>query len=180
MRLAFATVIAALALPAAASAAVTAVNAEGFRLTSSYEVATSPDKVWAALIEPGRWWNPQHSWFGNPGRDFRLEARPGGCFCESGPDGGAMHMTVTFVKPGRQLNLWGALGPLGMEGAAGGMTVKLDPTGATSTRLTVTYTVGGYLTGGAEKWAPLVDGVLGEQFGRLERYAETGSADAAK
>jgi hypothetical protein len=89
-------------------------------------------------------------------------------------------MRVTFIKPKQQLNLWGALGPLAMEGAAGGMTIKLDPAGAGATKLTVTYTVGGYLTGGAETWAPIVDGVLKEQFGRLERYAETGSADAPK
>ena len=177
MRLAALILTAALALPAAASAAVADVNAQGFRVSSTYEVAAPREKVWAALVEPGRWWNPSHSWFGNPPRDFKLDPRAGGCFCESGPGGSALHMTVSFVKPNEQLNLWGALGPLGMEGAAGGLTVKLDAAGAAATKMTVTYTVGGYLTGGAEKWAPLVDGVIAEQFGRLERLVETGRPD---
>ena len=175
MRLACLALTAAIALPAAASAAVSDVSAQGFRVSSTYEVAAPRDRVWAALVQPGKWWNPQHSWFGNPGRDFRLELKPDGCFCESGPDGSALHMRVAFINPQAQLNLWGALGPLAMEGASGGLTVKLEDAGAGATRMTVTYTVGGYLTGGAEKWAPLVDGVLAEQFGRLERYAENGA-----
>ncbi len=162
--------------PVAAVAAVAEVNAQGFRVSSTFEVAAPREKVWAALVQPGQWWNPQHSWFGNPGRDFKLEPRAGGCFCESGPDGSALHMTVSFVKPNEQLNLWGGLGPLGMEGAAGGLVVKLEAAGAATTKVTVTYTVGGYLTGGSEKWAPLVDFVINEQFGRLEKLAETGKA----
>ncbi len=176
MRLACLALAAAFAFPAAASATVADVNAQGFRVTSTYEVAAPREKVWAALVQPGRWWNPSHSWFGNPVRDFKLDPRAGGCFCESGPAGSALHMTGSFVKPNEQLNLWGALGPLGMEGAAGGLTVKLAASAPGATRMTVTYTVGGYLSGGAEKWAPLVDGVIAEQFGRLEKYAETGSA----
>ena len=116
----------------------------------------------------------------NPPRDFKLDPRAGGSFCESGPGGSALHMTVSFVKANEQLNLWGALGPLGTEGATGGLVVKLEASGAAATRMTITYTVGGYLTGGAEKWAPLVDGVIAEQFGRLERLVETGKPDAAK
>ena len=173
MRLACLALTAVLALPVAASAAVADVNAQGFRVSSTFEVSAPREKVWAALVQPGQWWNPQHSWFGNPGRDFKLELRPDGCFCESGPDGSALHMRVTFIKPQDQLNLWGALGPLAMEGASGGLVVKLEPAGAAATRMTVTYTVGGYVTGGSEKWAPLVDFVINEQFGRLETYAET-------
>jgi uncharacterized protein YndB with AHSA1/START domain len=177
MRLACLALAATIALPAAASAAVVDRTDQGFKVSSTFEIAAPRDKVWSALVAPGHWWNPQHSWFGHPERDFRLEARPGGCFCEVGPDGGAVHMIVVYVKPREQLHLWGALGPLHMEGAAGGMVIKLEPAGA-ATRLTVAYAVGGYLTGGAEKWASIVDFVINEQFGRLEKYAETGKADA--
>jgi uncharacterized protein YndB with AHSA1/START domain len=179
MRLAVLAAAPAIAVPTAASAAVIDVNAHGFRVTETADIAASPEKVWNALVEPGQWWNPQHSWFGHPSRDFTLDARPGGCFCEISRDGGVMHMTVVMVKPNKELHLWGALGPLQAEGAAGGMTFKLDPAGA-GTKLTVTYTVGGYMTGGMPKWAPIVDFVLGEQVGRLGRYAATGKADAPK
>jgi uncharacterized protein YndB with AHSA1/START domain len=181
MRLAHAALplLVAAALPGLAAAAVTDVSAQGFRITETVDIAAPKDKVWKALIEPGRWWNPEHSWFGHPERDFRLDPRAGGCFCEVGPAGSVMHLTVVMVKPGDELHLWGALGPLQTEGAAGGMAFKLQPAGS-GTRLTVTYTVGGYMTGGMPKWAPLVDFVLGEQVSRLERYAETGSPDAPK
>ena len=34
----------------------------------------------------------------------------------------------------------------------------------------MTYTVGGFARGGMQKWTGPVDGVLGTQFARLERY----------
>ena len=50
-----------------------------------------------------------------------------------------------------------------------------DPT---TTVLTVTYDVGGYAKGGlAEQWAKPVDGVIGEQVGRLKKQIETGRPD---
>src|ERR1044072_3329738 len=111
MRLASLALAVALAAPAAASAAVVAQTDQGFRVSSPYEIAAPVSDVWMPLVKPGRWWNPQHSWFGHSGRDFRLDLKPDGCFCEIAPDGAsAMHMRVTFIKPKQELRLWGALG----------------------------------------------------------------------
>ncbi|HEX8234184.1 MAG TPA: SRPBCC domain-containing protein [Caulobacteraceae bacterium] len=158
-----------------AAAEVVAVDAAGFQIRNTVEVAAPPAKVWRALLEPGDWWHPEHSWSGDA-RNLSLEARAGGCFCERWSGGEAMHMLVTFVRPDQELRLWGALGPLSLEGAVGGMAVKLEPTTPGATRVTLTYTVGGRLSGGAARWAPLVDGVLRAQLERLGRYAETGAS----
>ncbi|MGZ8363865.1 MAG: SRPBCC family protein [Caulobacteraceae bacterium] len=179
MRIAWIAGLAALAFGAAARAEVVDVQPQGFQIKETVEIAAPPARVWAALVEPGRWWSPKHSWSGDPVKNMTLEARPGGCFCEQTPGGGAKHLEVVFVDRDKQLDLWGALGPLHWEGAAGGMSIRLKAKDANDTTLTLTYTVGGYLTGGSQKWAPLVDGVLGEQTARLKRYVETGVADSA-
>lgn len=156
----------------AARAEVVEAQANGFQVRQTLDVAAQPDAVWKALVDVGGWWDPSHSWSGDA-KNLSIDPRPGGCWCERWKDGGAQHMTVTYVQPNQELRFWGGLGPLSMQGMAGGMIVKLEPAGQ-GTKLTLTYTVGGYAPGGLEKWAPLVDGVLKLQTSRLERYAETG------
>ena len=179
MRLACLALLSALAAFPASAKVVDAKN-NGFKVENSVEIAAAPTKVWAALVQPGRWWNREHSWFGAPARDFKLDLRPGGCFCEIGPNGSALHMTVAFVQPNARLDLSGALGPLHQEGVFGGLVFKLEPAGAGATKLTATYTIGGYLTGGGDAWATPVDGVIREQVERLERLVETGSPEPKK
>jgi hypothetical protein len=100
----------------------------------------------------------------------------GGCFCEKLPNGGSvLHMTVVYAQPGQGLRLSGGLGPLQMSGATGHLSWTLAEKNGKTT-LTQTYDVGGYMTGGLDKIAPVVDQVLGEQFDRLKVYAETGKA----
>jgi hypothetical protein len=87
-------------------------------------------------------------------------------------------MTVVFADGAKTLRLAGALGPLQFTGASGHLSFALEDAPGGSTRLTVTYDVGGYAKGGlAEAWAAPVDGVIGEQATRLKRYAETGQAE---
>ena len=164
---------AALVLAGDARAEVTEQAPHGFQVRHVVEVAAPPARVWDALIQPGRWWDPEHTWSG-AARNLRIEPRPGGCFCEDIPGGGVLHMTVIYVKRDAQLDLWGALGPLHFTGADGGMSIKLAPAGQ-GTRVEMTYTVGGFDRGGLQKWTGPVDGVLETQFTRLKRYVETGS-----
>jgi uncharacterized protein YndB with AHSA1/START domain len=161
-----------LAWAGAAHAEVTEQAAHGFQVRQVVEIAAPAAQVWDALIQPGRWWDPQHTWSGDA-RNLRIEPRAGGCFCETLPDGGVLHMTVAYVKRNAQLDLWGGLGPLHFEGVAGAMAIRLTPAGQ-GTRVEMTYTVGGFARGGLQKWSAPVDGVLGMQFARLERYVETG------
>ena len=170
--------LAAAALAGAARAEVTEQAPHGFQVRHVVEVSAPPARVWDALIQPGRWWDPEHTWSG-AARNLRIEPRPGGCFCEDMPDGGIEHMRVVYVKRDAQLDLWGALGPLHFEGADGGMSIKLTAAGQ-GTRVEMTYTVGGFVTGGMQKWSPIVDTVIGTQFQRLGRYVETGNPAAPR
>jgi hypothetical protein len=92
-------------------------------------------------------------------------------------DGGVEHARVVYVAPGRTLRLAGSLGPLQARGTAGSLTWSVAEREG-KTVITWTYGVGGFVAGGFDRLAPAVDRVLGEQFERLRRYAETGRAKA--
>jgi uncharacterized protein YndB with AHSA1/START domain len=167
----------AVACAAPAGAEVTGQNASGFATAGTVAIAAPPDRVWAALVQPGRWWNPQHSWSGDAA-NLTLEPVAGGCFCETLANGGSVeHMRVIYADPARQLRLSGALGPLQGEGLAATLTVTLEKAGARTT-LAWTYKAGGYTGLPLAQIAPAVDGVVSEQFARLGSLVETGTAQA--
>ena len=142
------------------------VSESGFVTTNSATVAATPSDVWGALIDPSRYWNPDHSFSGD-GANFSLEPRAGGCFCETLPQGGSVeHMRVIMVQPNQQLRLSGALGPLQAEGLSATMSWQLE-TIEGGTRVTQTYVVGGHMRFEREALAPIVDGVVREQLERL-------------
>lgn len=156
----------ALLLVATPAAAEVTTSDQGFIVTNSAVVAAPPAAVWAALVQPSRYWNPAHSYSGNSA-NMSLDPRAGGCFCETLPDGGSVeHLRVTMVQPNRLLRLSGALGPLGSEGLAGGLTWQLEAADG-GTRLTQRYVVGGNMRFERATIAPAVDGVLREQLERL-------------
>jgi len=162
------------------SAEVTESSAQGFLVAHEATIAASPDEVYRVLVEEvGSWWSPAHTFSGDAG-NLSIEARPGGCFCERLPGGGGVeHLRVVYVQPGRVLRLAGGLGPLQGSGLTGSMTWSLAPTDG-GTAVALTYSVGGFLPGGFEQLAPAVDGVLGEQLGRLRRLVETGAPSASE
>ncbi|RED16468.1 SRPBCC family protein [Parasphingopyxis lamellibrachiae] len=160
------SVILAAYVVAAPSPAEVTLSDTGFTATNSAAVSARPADVWAALINPVLYWNPNHSWFGDAS-GFSLDPVAGGCFCESNGDGGsAEHMRVVMVQPNRTLRLSGALGPLQGEGLAGVLTWQLDEIEG-GTRVTQTYSVGGHMQFDREELAPVVDGVVREQLERL-------------
>jgi len=75
--------------------------------------------------------------------------------------------------PLKELRLTGALGPLQEAGLAGSMSWKLSEAGST-TKVELTYSVGGYRQEGLRSLAPPVDSVLRGQLLRLKSYTETG------
>ena len=147
----------------------------GFEVKRTAVLNASADRVYAALSQPSQWWNKDHTWSGSAA-NLSLAPMAGGCFCEKLPNGGSvMHMTVVYAQPGAALRLFGGLGPLQMSGAAGHLGWSLSEKDGKTT-LVQTYDVGGYMKGGLDKIAPVVDGVLDEQFDRLKIYVETGKA----
>jgi len=155
-----------------ARAEVADAAAGGFSVKLTAAVAAPAAKAWAALIDPGAWWDKSHTWSGDAA-NLSLEARPGGCFCEKLSGGGAHHMTVIYADAGKLLRMTGGLGPLQDMPVAAVMTFKLtEASGKTAVELS--YKVGGYAPGGLAGLARPVDGVLGEQLARFKRKVETG------
>jgi len=172
-RLAIIAGLAALAVAGAARAEVVDVSPQGFEVKQTVTVAAPAAKVWAALIQPGQWWSSKHSWSGDA-HNMALDARVGGCWCETLPNGGGVqHLTVIYVDPGKAIRFQGGLGPFQFTGADGRLGWTLAEKDGRTT-LTWTYDVGGYVKGGVQTLAAPVDGVLGEQIGRLKAYVETG------
>jgi uncharacterized protein YndB with AHSA1/START domain len=158
-----------LALAGAAQAEVKSATPAGFEVEQRAVVAATPAETFAMLGRPGEWWNDDHTYSGDSA-NMRLRLRAGGCFCENVPAGAGTieHARVIYAQPGATLRLQGGLGPLQAEAAMGTLTwtLKAVPQG---TEVVLTYVVGGYVRAGADKLAPIVDRVLGEQLGGLKR-----------
>lgn len=159
-------ILLALMLAATPAAADVKVSEAGFVVENKAVASAAPDAVWAALVAPARYWNPDHSYSGKA-ENFTLDAKAGGCFCEALSSGGSVeHMRVVFAMPGNTLRLVGGLGPLQSEGVAATLTwaLKSVPGG---TEITQTYVVGGHMRFDVPATAPLVGQVLDEQLKRL-------------
>ena len=160
--IAFATVAAA----PFARAEVVKASETGFVTQSTASVKAGPEFAWDMLVQPARWWNPDHSW-SLDGNNFRLEPVAGGCFCETLPGGGSVeHMRVIQAVPGKMLRMSGALGPLQSEALDGTLTIELAPDNG-ATKITWTYVVGGYARYPLEDIVIPVDMVQSEQLQRL-------------
>ena len=150
------------------------VTSNGFLVKFDVSVNAPAAKVYDALVgQIGSWWNPEHT-YSHDAKNLSIDARPGGCFCEKLPNGGGMeHLRVVYVAPPQVVRFSGALGPLQASGVAGSMTWKLTD-GPDSTRLELSYSVGGFIQGGFDKIAPAVEAMLREQLDRLKLFVETG------
>lgn len=149
----------------------------GFVVRHERTVLAPPETAWRMLIgHVGEWWHPDHTYAGDASSLY-IEARPLGCFCERiGPGDVVVHLTVTMLRENRLIRLTGGLGPLGLMGVNGNMTVSLLPS-EEETLVALEYRVGGYDPDGLERIAPAVDAVLGEQMDRFVRFVEAGSPD---
>lgn len=150
----------------------------GFLIKNEASIGADPDSVFDALVKHiGGWWDPAHTFSGDS-RNLTLQATVGGCFCEALPnDGGVRHMEVVYIAPGKTLRMTGALGPLPGTGLTGSMTWSFQENGD-STKVGLSYSVGGYYDGDFQQIAPVVDSVLRSQLLRLKAFTETGGSEA--
>ncbi|MEO7365744.1 MAG: ATPase [Sphingomicrobium sp.] len=156
--------------PAAARAEVVAASSNGFEVRHSVAIVIPQPATFDAFTQVSQWWNAEHTYSGKSS-NLSLSLNPGGCFCESLPGGGGIeHLHVAYVEPGKRLVLTGALGPLLFEAAAGVMDITVERI-AGGSRLTLDYKVAGFANGGADKFAPAVDRMLGDQIARFRKYA---------
>lgn len=147
-------------------------GANGFTVKTTVTIKAAPDAVYRQIIHVGDWWDSAHTFSGDA-HNLSIEEKPMGCWCEKLPQGGVRHMEVVFLSPGKKLVMIGGLGPLQSMATTGSMTFQLSPS-ENGTKLELTYTVGGYLAAGLNNLAAPVDGVLGQQIGRLKNFMETG------
>jgi len=163
-----------MATPALCVADVASSAPSGFVLKIETNLAAPPAKVYARFFEVGRWWSDAHTYSGSAA-NMSLKKEPGGCFCEKLPHGAFVrHGAVEYAVPDKVVRISAALGPLQEMGAHGMLAVHFAAAGA-GTKMTVSYIVSGYEPAqGYGALAPIVDGVLKEQFDRLKRLTETG------
>ncbi len=158
-----------LTTPAAVGAEVLSSSANGFHLRQSVTLPGPPDSAFASFGKIEKWWSPDHTYGGDASR-LSLQLRPGGCFCEQLASGGIEHLRVNYVDSPKRLVLTGGLGPLLYEGVTAVMDVRVEPSG-TGSKVTMDYKAAGFASGGADKLAPAVDGVLAEQIKRFAAFA---------
>jgi uncharacterized protein YndB with AHSA1/START domain len=159
---------------AGVEAEVTRSSESGFTVTHSVNVPMPPPAAWSALSDVGRWWDPEHTYSGDA-HNMSLEPFVAGCLCERlGMYAGVQHMTVIYAQPPKTLRLSGALGPLQQFAITGSLTWTIEVAGGGS-KITMSYTAGGYADRPLSEWAPLVDSVLVTQVQRLGRFISTGN-----
>ena len=163
-----------LASPAAAE--VVSAGPNGFHVRQTRADRRFPrTAAYSGFGRVGSWWNKEHTYSGNSA-NLSMALNPGGCFCERLPNGGGIeHMRVSYLDPGKRIVLTGSLGPLLYEATAGVMDMKFERT-AGGSKITMDYKVAGFANGGADKLAPLVDGVLADQFRRYRDYVRRPTA----
>lgn len=160
-------------LSAQAQAELIDVTPAGFTSEHQLVLNAPPAKAYAALTRDVHlWWDADHS-YGGDAKNFTLQARAGGCFCEQLAAGGSVeHMRVVNAQPGKSLTMQGGLGPLQSMAVTGSMVFSLQSHEAGSL-LTYRYMVGGFNPGGLESIAAPVDQVQLGQLQRLQQYLAT-------
>jgi hypothetical protein len=154
-----------------AAAEVVSVAGNGFEIRESAHTTASSDKVYAALLLPAHWWGSAHTFSGSAA-NLVLDARAGGCWCETLPGGGSVeHLRVVYVSPGKTLRLRGALGPFQGLAVDGVMTWSVKSV-ADGTDVSFAYSVGGYAKDGFDEWSKLADHMLGEQMDRFKKLVD--------
>lgn len=164
-----------LALLAATPAAAEVVHADshGFEVRQAVQLVIPANEAMTAFARVAGYWPKDHTYSGDSA-NLSLDARPGGCFCERFPKGGGIeHLRVTYLDPGTDLILTGALGPLLHEAVNGVMTVHVERI-AGGSRLTLIYRAAGFANGGADKFAGQVDAMLADTLKRYRAFAAGG------
>ena len=125
----------------------------------------SPEEVWARLIEPAKWWHPDHTFSGSAA-NLSLDLQAGGLWREDWDGGSVRHGEVVLVYEGKQLRLDAPFGPLQGIGAKTTWTITLTPEGE-GTKVTFDEIAYGTEASKLDELAPAVDFVKTEAIRRL-------------
>jgi uncharacterized protein YndB with AHSA1/START domain len=158
-----------LSLPVAAGAEVALAAADGLHSRHQFRIEAPAARVWESLIHPERWWPSDHTWSGQR-ESLSLSAEAGGCYCEKWSGGSAQHGRVIMAVPQKVLRLNAALGPFLEMAISGVLSITLAEKDSV-TVADVSYRVSGDAAHKLDSLAPIVDQVLGFQFGAFAEHA---------
>ena len=156
-------------VPLAAGAEVRLAQADAMLIEHRFTIAAPAEKAWESLVHPELWWPEDHTWSGDR-RSLSLAPVAGGCYCERWHDSSAEHGRVVMAVPRRLLTLNAALGPFLEMAISGILSIKLEEQAGVTTAV-VTYRVSGDAAHKLDQLAPIVDQVLGMQFGNFAAHA---------
>ena len=161
-------------------AEVTDQSANGFTIKIATIVRAGHEEVYDKLVHHiGDWWDSEHT-FSQDAKNLSLDAKAGGCLCETLPGGGSVqHLTVASVMPDKTIRFRGAMGPFQGQGVDGALTFTLKASGD-GTDLVLDNNVGGFVKGGMGKWPQAADGMLTDLVAHLKYYAENGKTAPVK
>lgn len=169
MKLVLATALALALSTSPASAEISRRYPDGFNSVHEAIVGPSAAEAYRAFGELPQWWDPAHTYTGDPANlSFSME--PGGCFCERRERDGIVHGRVIMAWPhGRShvVRMQGALGPLQGLTADAILMFEAVQQDDGSALVRLVYSVRGHET---SVWADPVDQVLGVQFERLVQH----------
>lgn len=156
-------------LPLAAGAEVKVASADAMLIEHRFTIAAPAEKAWETLVHPELYWPADHTWSGKR-ESLSLATIAGGCFCERWHDSSAEHGHVVMAVPRSRLTLDAALGPFLEMAISGILSIKLQEKDGSTTAV-VSYRVSGDAEHKLDQLAPIVDQVLGLQFGNFAALA---------
>lgn len=159
---------AACALTSAAPAAADIVDQspDGFALHWEAPVMQSPEALWNRIITPSAWWSSDHTYSGDAA-NLTLDAKAGGCWCETWDGGQVEHGRVLSIQPGKRIVIAAPFGPLQSMAVTAVMTISISETDNGETLLTKDFIATGASFQNLEDLAPVVHMVQGEGFKSL-------------
>lgn len=157
------------ALPLAAGAEVKLAQADAMLIEHRYTIAAPASKAWETLVHPELYWPADHTWSGKR-ESLSIDPVAGGCYCERWDGGSAVHGRVVMAVPGKTLTLSAALGPFLEMAISGILAIKLEEKDGVTTAV-MTYRVSGDAEHKLDQLAPIVDQILGLQFGNFAALA---------
>jgi hypothetical protein len=146
--------------------------AMGFTVKFEKSVKVDPEIIFNNFCKDiGKWWDPDHTWSGQA-ENLYIQEYIGGSFGERIPSRGYVrHLRLIYIDPGKMIRMEGGLGPLQQYAVNGIMTMEIKNV-SDSSKVSLTYTVGGYIPGGVSKLAAGVNQVLEIQFKRFIGFVE--------
>ena len=151
---------------AVSTAEVVSSSDSGFVLSHEATSELAPDALFARMMDPSTWWDPEHSYSGKAA-NLSMGNRAGDYWREDWAGGSVIHGQVLQVINGQMLMLSAPFGPLAATGAECIWTIRITQGENGGTKIISSHTVVGGPDSGLAAMAGPVDFVMGNGINRL-------------